>query len=232
MVFFYIKQMYNFIDNARYRLYNYFMLEENFMKIIKYEKKKNDEYLIYFDDGNKINIKEDVILKYKLLYKKEIDNNLVKKLMDDNLEFDVYDKCVRYISVRLRSINEIREYMLRKGVDDLVIEDVICRLIKNKLLDDDRFAMAFIKDKLNFTTMGPYRIELELKKHKIDDSIIKQHIYDIDDKIINDKINKQINKIIKSNKNKPNLKNKVYSNLLNLGYSSECILENLSKYNL
>ena len=36
---------------------------------------------------------------------------------------------------------------------------------------------------------------------------------------------------MKSNKNKPNLKNKIYNNLLNLGYSSEFILENLNKYN-
>ena len=85
---------------------------------------------------------------------------------------------------------------------------------------------------MNFTTMGPYRIELELKKHRIDDKIIKKYIYEIDDNLLVEKINKQINKLIKSNRNKNNIRNKIYNNLLSLGYSSEFIVDNLNKYNL
>lgn len=202
------------------------------MKIIRYEKKGNNNYNIYLDNNKKITINEDVILKHKLLYKKEIDEFLLEEIIKDNNNYDIYNKCVKYIGVRLRSINEIREYMQRKNVEDSLIEDTITRLINNKLLDDEIFTKAFIKDKLNFTTMGPYRIELELKKHHIDNNIISKYINDIDYNILENKINKQITKLIKSNKNKPNLKNKIYTNLLNLGYSSELILDNLNKYNL
>ena len=80
--------------------------------------------------------------------------------------------------------------------------------------------------------MGPYRIEQELKKHKIDSNIINKYINEIDYNILEEKINKQINKIIKSNKKKTNLKNKIYNKLLNLGYSSSFILENLNNYDL
>ena len=202
------------------------------MKIIRYEKKGNNNYNIYLDNNKKITINEDVILKHKLLYKKEIDEFLLEEIIKDNNNYDIYNKCVNYIGVRLRSINEIREYMQRKNVEDSLLEDTINELIKNKLLDDEVFTKAFIKDKLNFTTMGPYRIELELKKHHIDNNIISKYINDIDYNILENKINKQITKLIKSNKNKPNLKNKIYTNLLNLGYSSELILDNLNKYNL
>ena len=201
------------------------------MEIIKYEKKSNGNYQIYLDDGTKIKLNEDVILKHKLLYKKEIDEFLLEEIKTDNNNYDIYNKCVNYIGVRLRSINEIKEYMQRKGVSSKLITETIDRLIKNKLLDDEIFTKAFIKDKLNFTTMGPYRIELELQKHNIDNHIINKYISEIDDNIIEEKINKQINKLIKSNKNKTNLKNKIYNNLLNLGYSSNLILDNLNKYN-
>ena len=202
------------------------------MKIIKYEKKGNGNYLVYLDNDKKIKLNEDVILKYKLLYLNEIDEFLLEEIISDNNNYDIYNKCVNYIGVRLRSINEIREYMERKGVSEEVIEDTLKRLIKNKLLDDDTFAKAFVKDKLNFTTMGPYRIERELERHKIDKSIIDKYINTIDNKILEDKINKQINKLIKSNRKKINLKNKIYNNLLNLGYSSEFILDNLNKYDV
>ena len=201
------------------------------MEIVKYTKKGNGNYQILFDNGKKININEDVILKYNLLYKKEIDGNLLEEIITDNEKYNIYDKCVRYIGVRIRSINEIREYMERKNLDDETIEMVIDKLIKNKLLNDEIFTKAFIKDKLNFTTMGPYRIELELKKHKIDDRIIAKYIAMIDKDMLDIKINKQINKLIKSGKGKSNLRNKIYNNLLSLGYSSEYIVSNLNKYN-
>ena len=202
------------------------------MKILKYEKKSNNNYKIYLDNDKVITINEDVILKYKLLYKKEIDEFLLVEILQDNNNYDIYNKCVKYIGVRLRSTNEIKEFMQRKNVDESLIEETIKKLTKNKLLDDEIFTKAFIKDKLNFTTMGPYRIEQELKKHHIDTSIINKYIYDIDYDFLEEKINKQIQKIIKSNKNKPNLKNKIYTNLINLGYSSELIKDNLNKYNL
>ena len=200
------------------------------MEIIKYEKKSNGNYLIYLDDGRKIKLNEDVILKHKLLYKKEIDEFLLEEITNDNNNYDIYNKCVNYIGVRLRSIHEMKEYMERKNVTPELIDETLTRLIKNKLLNDEIFTQAFIKDKMNFTTMGPYRIELELQKHHIDNNIINRYISEIDEKILNDKINKQITKLMKSNKNKPNLKNKIYNNLLNLGYSSEFILDNLNKY--
>ena len=135
------------------------------MEIVKYEKKSNGNYLIYLDDGRKIKLNEDVILKHKLLYKKEIDEFLLEEITNDNNNYDIYNKCVNYIGVRLRSIHEMKEYMERKNVTPELIDETISRLIKNKLLNDEIFTQAFIKDKMNFTTMGPYRIELELQKH-------------------------------------------------------------------
>ena len=202
------------------------------MKIIKYEKKGNNNYKIFLDNGNKLTLNEDIILKYKLLNKNEIDEFLVEEILQDNNNYNIYNKCIKYIGIRLRSTQEIKEFMQRKGVSDELIYETITKLTKNKLLDDEIFTKAFIKDKLNFTTQGPYRIEQELKKHNIDSSIISKYISEIDYTFLVEKINKQISKLIKSNKNKTNLKNKIYNNLINLGYSSTLILETLNKYNL
>ena len=200
------------------------------MKIIKYEKKGNGNYIVYLDNNQNIKLNEEIILKYKLLYKKDIDEFLLQDIIQDNSNYDIYNKCVKYIGVRLRSVNEMREYMKQKNVSSELIDEVIMKLLKNKLLDDETFTKAFINDKMNFTTMGPYRIELELKKHNIDPGIINKYLNEIDENKINDKINKQITKLIKSHHGKSNLKNKIYNNLLNLGYRSESILENLNKY--
>lgn len=121
--------------------------------------------------------------------------------------------------------------MQKKNIDSAEIEKNIDRLIKNNLLNDEMFAKAFIKDKLNFTTMGPYRILKELELHNIDKNIINKYIYEIDEDFLCDKINKQINKIVRANKNKVNLRDRVYKNLLTLGYSNELIVKVLNNYN-
>lgn len=200
------------------------------MKIIKYEKKGNNIYKIHLEDGQSINIYEDVIIKNNLLYKKEIDSNLLEKLSTDNEKEDVYNKCVKYISVRIRSTYEIREYLIKKQIEEPLIELTIDKLNKNNLLNDEKFTSAFINDKLNFTTMGPYRIEQELKKHKIEENIIYKYIRNISEETIDNKINKQIIKLMKSNKKKQNIRNKIYMNLLSLGYSNEMILRNINNY--
>ena len=202
------------------------------MKIIKYVKKANNQYKIYLENDETINVYEDVILKHKLLYKKEIDNDLLKELSNDNLNEEIYNKCVKYISVRIRSTEEIKDYMKNKQISSELIEKTLDKLIKNKLLDDDKFTKAFVHDKLNFTTMGPFRIEQELKKHKIKNEIINKYLYEIDEETLDVKINKQINKLLKSTKKKANLRNKIYTNLLSLGYSNEIILRNLNNYEI
>ena len=202
------------------------------MKIVKYEKKGNGKYKIYLENSETINLYEDVIIKNNLLYKKEIDSELLEKLDTDNNKEDIYNKCIKYISVRLRSIYEIEEYLKKKQIEEPLLSKTIDKLIKNNLLNDETFTKAFVHDKLNFTTMGPYKIVEELKKHKIDSNIITEYTSNIDDEIIDDKINKQINKLIKTNRKKTNLRNKIYMNLLSLGYSNEMILRNINNYDL
>ena len=200
------------------------------MKIIKYEKKGNDTYKIHLENNQSISIHENVILKHNLLYKKEIDSNLLEKLDVDNNKENIYNKCVKYISIRLRSTYEIKEYLKKHQIENELIDTTIGKLKQNNLLNDEIFTKAFINDKLNFTTMGPYRIEQELKKHKIDPNIIYEYLSNIDDETIDYKINKQITKLMKSNKKKQNLRNKIYTNLLSLGYSNEMILRNINNY--
>lgn len=200
------------------------------MKIIKYEKKGNNTYKIYLEDGQTINVYEDVILKNNLLYKKELTSSLLEKISIDNSQEDIYNKCVKYISVRIRSIHEIKEYLRKKQIEEPLIELTISKLLKNNLLNDEIFTKAFINDKLNFTTMGPFRIEQELKKHNIDQTTIYKYLSNIDDETIDNKINKQIVKLMKTNKKKQNPRNKIYMNLLSLGYSNEMILRNINNY--
>ena len=201
------------------------------MKIEKYESINNGQYKIYLSDGTILKINSDVIINNNLLYKKEIDNTLLNKILKENDNANIYNKCVKYISVRLRSKKEIIDYLKKSNIDNTA--DIIDKLTKNNLINDEVFTKAFIKDKINFTSYGPYRIRQELNKYNIDNEIIDKYIKDIDEEILIGKIDKQINKMIKSNRKYSGniLKSKIYNNLYNNGFDKDMIINILNNYN-
>ena len=191
------------------------------MKIEKYELTKKNIYNVYLSNGEVLELNGKVITDNELLIKKEIDNELYDKLKRDNTICMLMDTSVKYIDRRLRSIKELKDYLKNKEEDTIIIEEVIDKLIDNKYLDDDRFTKAFIKDKLNFTNWGDYKIKNELKRLGVNEEIIYNNISNIDNNIYYERISKIIDKDISTNKkyNGIKLKNKIYNHLLNLGYS-------------
>lgn len=203
------------------------------MRIEKYELTKKNIYNVYLSNGEVLELNGKVITDNELLIKKDIDNELYDKLKRDNTICILVDTSVKYIDRRLRSINELRDYLKNKEEDTIIIEEVIDKLIDYKYLDDDRFTKAFIKDKLNFTNWGDYKIKNELKRLGVSEEIIYNNISNIDDNIFYERINKIIDKDISINKKYSGikLKNKIYNHLLTLGYSKEKVISIINNYN-
>ena len=57
------------------------------MKIIKYQKLNENKYNVYLDNGEKIKLYEDIIIKESLLLTKEIDD--VDKLLELNSKHEI-----------------------------------------------------------------------------------------------------------------------------------------------
>lgn len=202
------------------------------MQIVKYEFTKKNKYNVYLSNGEVLNLQEQVITENELLLKKEMSQELYNKLVRDNKIYELMEMAVKYISIRLRSIKEVKDYLLKKGVSNNEVEDAVQKLIESGYLDDDRFTKAFIKDKLKFTTIGDYKIKMQLNKLGVSTSIIEDNMNKIDEHIIEEKIKKIIEKDKKTNKKYSGqiLKNKIYNHLLNQGYSQEKVITIINTY--
>ncbi|MBR3161655.1 MAG: RecX family transcriptional regulator [Bacilli bacterium] len=203
------------------------------MKIDKYEKIGKDKYRLYLSNGEVIDTYDNVILDNELLLKSELDNSLYNRILNETNFYDKYNIALNYIRVRLRSTKEIKEYLLRKKIEKEDIELIVDKLTKTNNLNDDYFSKCFIKDKFRFTSWGPYRIKQELKKLGIDDELINNNITIISEEEIDEKLDKLINKQIKSNHKKLDdykFKNKIYTNLVKLGYDASYVINILNEY--
>lgn len=203
------------------------------MKIEKYELTKKNKYNIFLSNGEVIVLDGRVITENELLLKKELDTLLYQKVTRENRVYELIDIAIKYISVRLRSIKEIEEYLKKKEQNEELINIAITKLIKLGYLDDNKFTKAFIKDKLNFTSMGDYKIRIELQNLGVNYEIIEENISQIDSRLIEEKMKKQIEKDIKANKKYSGsiLKNKIYNHLVSAGFSKDKVLIVLNNYN-
>ena len=203
------------------------------MKITKYEKKKNGMYCVFFEDGNNVDIHEEIILKYNLLVKKEASNSLIDKMLDENKVYIAYNLSIKYIAVKMRSRKEIREYLSKKNFDRSTIDEVIILLEKEKYLDDYMYANAFVNDRILLSNDGPYKIESKLKELGIREDAIFKSLSIFDNDLQAERITKLVNKYKNINRNKSNfsLKNKISINLVNLGYDRSLINSVLSSSN-
>lgn len=201
------------------------------MKIDKYERLTKGKYRLYLDNGEVIDTYDDVITENELLFKKNLDIVTYNKILSDSTIQEYYNACLKYITVRIRSQKEIENYLKRKKITANDIDIIIKKLLKNNLLNDEYFTSCFIKDKLKFTSWGPYKIINELKKHNIDNTVIEKNSIYLDEEIIYEKLNKLVDKQIKANHKLDNyrLKNKLYNNLIQLGYKSSMIMAILNK---
>ena len=202
------------------------------MKIIKYKRMANNKYKVFLDNLDNIILHENIIIKYNLLINKEIDD--LKEILDDNNKYLIYDMVLKYISIKMRCENEIREYLKKKNIDIELSNDIVDRLKKQGFINERLYVKSFISDKVRLNKYGINKIRNELTKLKIDKDIIEDELKNIDKDELNNNLEKLIDKKIKSNRSYAGevLKQKILIGFINKGYSKEEILKILDNKNL
>lgn len=203
------------------------------MKIVRYKKMSKGRYKLTLDNTELI-LYEDVILKNDLLRTSNINLELLEKVMNENVYYEIYNMALTYIEIKMRTSKEIKDYLNKKNFNTKLIDEVLDRLNKEGYLNEEKYIDAFVNDKVNLTNWGPYKIKKSLLDLELDETLINNKLNTINENIWNGKIEKIINKKLNSLKNKSNymVKNKLKIDLYNLGYDNNSIEENLNNLNL
>ena len=168
------------------------------MEIKNIKKLKSGKYKIELDDNNRILTYDDVIINNNLLYKKNIDHDLLENINIETSYYDIYTKVLKYISIKMRSKKEIIEYLNKNKVEKNDQKKIIDHLIKSGLLNDEMFAKAFVSDKIFLSNIGRLKIKKELLDHDINIDIIDKIIYTYSDDVFEEKLTKLMKKLLKT----------------------------------
>ena len=200
------------------------------MKITKFKKVGKNKYKVFFNNTD-LTLYEDIILKYDLLIKSDIDEELIDEVILENRNYEAYDLALSYIEVKMRNKKELYKYLMNKGYEDGLVNETIDKIEKLGLLDKNAYISAFINDKVNLSSDGPYKIKNALLDLDFNESDIDNYLYKIDENIWLDKLKKIINKkkTVMKSKSYYMFINKMKNDLFNMGYDKDMIEKVLSK---
>ena len=194
------------------------------MKINKFKKVGKNKYKIIFDNTD-LTLYEDVILKYDLLIKKEVDLDLIDKIIEENKYEDAFETSLSYIEIKMRNRKEIIDYLRKKEFNEKHINYALDKLDKLNLLNDKKYIEAFINDKVNLTLDGPFKIKKSLLSFDLNENDIDNYLNTFGNDVWQEKLNKIINKkkSLMKNKSYTMFINKLKLDLYNMGYDKYMI---------
>lgn len=127
--------------------------------------------------------------------------------------------------------SDIRGKLTIWGMSGADSDDIIEELTRQKFLDDLRFSMAFVRDKLRFNQWGRVKIRYMLAGKKISGSIIDQALDGIEESLytqtLRDLLQKK-NKTLARDKEPRVCREKMIRFALSHGFEMDEILKNLA----
>jgi regulatory protein len=143
---------------------------------ITVQKKNKERYNIYLDEEYAFSVDEAILITYHLRKGLEVTKELLEEVVVEDHLRKAYQATINYLSYRMRSIKEVRDYLIKKEFEVDVINKIVDRLKKENYLNDSEFAKAFVQSRLNLTLKGPDAIKRELMEKGISETEVSNSL--------------------------------------------------------
>ncbi len=113
---------------------------------IERQKRHPQRMNVYLDDEFAFGLHEEIVLKARIREGDTLDPPTIR-IIKSREEFRLAkEKALRLIARRLRSEKELRLYLIEKEFDPGIIDNVVYDLQTKGIVDDRKFAAAFVHD--------------------------------------------------------------------------------------
>lgn len=214
-----------------------FNIDKPIVSNIKYKivkiKELQDGVIIYLDNKEKIHLSIDSYFEYAINKQVGLDDKLYEKLKNDERLFLAYRGALRKLSLKDYSIKQIKDYLyIKKELHKDEVENIITRLCKYGLLDDDKYAFNRV-NYLNKQLLSIKQIKVKLTNEGIDKELIDKYVINNSEDEYT-KVNKLVSKYSSSIRNKSTLaiKQTILNKLVNAGYSYDICKDAIEKLSI
>lgn len=145
-------------------------------------------------------------------------------------EPELYEAALRALARRPHSVSEMKKLVERRASHNLLAQVVMARLKENGLLDDDRYAKQFVRQRTEIRRQGRYRIARDLRARGVTDRHIEAAIEgSADEAVERSAIRLRIERKLKLFRGEVSDRKiaSIYRSLLHAGFPSDAIRREL-----
>lgn len=154
---------------------------------IEQQKGNRERYNLYIDTGKDITfltgVHEDILIQFSLQKGMAIDQNEIEEIITQDHIKKGFNKCLRYLSHRMRTTLELQTYLYRNEYEEPHVQVIIDKLKSYGYVNDEEYAITYIKEQIRSGKKGPIVITQELKRKGISaeliDSAITSYHYEL-----------------------------------------------------
>jgi len=144
------------------------------------QQKNKDRVNIYLDDKFGFGIDLENFVKLNLRVEQELTDEEIEKIVNKAEFQKTLDKLLRFAYLRPRSEKEIRNWLYRKKVPDMMHSDLFSKLKYFELLDDAKFAKLWVENRNEFHPKSKRILKQELQIKGISRDVIDDVLGEIE----------------------------------------------------
>lgn len=149
--------------------------------ITKLSPQRNKKYVNVHVDGKfAFGIDLDNLYKFGLKVEREYTQEELDEINKEVNFSKTFNKLLNYAMLRPRSEKELRDWLWRKKIGEDLHDKLLQKLSKFDVLDDEKFAQWWIRQRVEFKHKSKKEIYYELRQKGIDSKIIKKAISNAD----------------------------------------------------
>ncbi|MGZ4162048.1 MAG: recombination regulator RecX [Neobacillus sp.] len=141
------------------------------------QQKNQDRFNIFMDYGKgeefAFSVDSDVLIRYQLKKGMELDDFSFLEIQYQDDIRKAYNLAIQYLARRMRSEKEITDYLAQKEMEEPVINEVLHKLTAQKYINDQEYALSYVRTQMNTADKGPNLIKMELKEKGISERILE-----------------------------------------------------------
>lgn len=137
---------------------------------ITVQKKNKKRASIFIDNKFICGLELITVLNYNLKIGDELEPEDLNEIQMNSEQRAAFDKAIKYLSVRMRTKQEIRKFLSGKDYLDIVIDSVLEKLDEYKYVNDNKFVEAYVSTYK--ARSGKNKLRQELKGFGADEQAI------------------------------------------------------------
>jgi regulatory protein len=143
---------------------------------IERQKRNPERVNVFLDGAFAFGLPADAVATHSLHVGMTLEPDLIDELKELDETAKATDSAIRFLTVRPRSVREIRDRLRAKSYDDETIDRVLARLHEWRYIDDAAFARFWVENREANRPRGRRLLEQELRQKGIERDTVGQAI--------------------------------------------------------